>query len=116
MEIARRDFLNPDNKTSRVYDYDLVVPSHALSDLVGAADLLTSLNAGNFYISETDLHDPDGIRVHYVGSKEFTEFADLAKEVAQISEEASKSDDRIFFYRALENFIRSKNLRDPLAS
>lgn len=116
MEIARKDFPSPDNKSPRVYNYDLVVPPHALPDLVAAADMLTAMEAGSFYVSETDLNDPDGVRVRYIGSKDFTEFAELAKEVTQISEEASKSSDRTFFDRALENLIRSRKLRDPLTS
>ena len=66
------------------FEEDLVLPAKtfeeitAFSAIVAAADMLTALRKGYFYISETDNHDPDGVRVRYIGDREFTDFASLA--------------------------------------
>lgn len=65
------------------FDEDLVLPKDVFADLIAAADMLTAFGKGLFYISETDYNDPDGVRVHYRGNREFTEFASLADTITK---------------------------------
>lgn len=63
------------------FESDLVLPVDMLAKLVAAADILTSEGIGQFYLAETDLNDPDGVRIHYRGKLHFTQFAYLAGQI-----------------------------------
>lgn len=79
MEIERwRNSLGSHGESQRIFDEDLVLPADTFAEIIAAADMLTALGVGSFYISEKDFHDPDGTRVRYIGDREFTDFAALA--------------------------------------
>ena len=62
----------------RRFDEDLVLPEDTFADIIAAANVLTALGKGDFHISETDPYDSDGVRVRYIGDREFIDFVPLA--------------------------------------